>query len=148
MKKYQALAFRNLSAEINLAKVSKELRKAIIKNEATISKLATELQEQSKAMADRLFKGREAERDEVVKLRQEYSENKSEAVLAKLLEHKDFFATEAEWQNAVNDFYNDEYDAEVEKVDEDEFMEALSNAEIVLKANDYTAIECFFKNEN
>ncbi len=148
MKKYQALAFRNLSAEINLAKVSKELRKAIIKNEATISKLATELQEQSKAMADRLFKGREAERDEVVKLRQEYTKDKSEAILAKLLEHKDFFATEVEWQNAMNDLYNEDYTVEVEKVDEDEFLDALSNAEIVLKTNDYTSIECFFESEN
>jgi thioesterase domain-containing protein len=148
MKKYQALAFRNLSAEINLAKVSKELRKAIIKNEATISKLATELQEQSKAMADRLFKEREAERDEVVKLRQEYAKDKSEAILAKLLEHKAFFEAEAEWQNAVNDFYNEDYEAEIETVDEDEFMDALSSADIVLRANDYTSIECFFKAEN
>jgi hypothetical protein len=99
-------------------------------------------------MADRLFKGREAERDEVVKLRQEYAKDKSEAILAKLLEHKAFFEAEAEWQNAVNDFYNEDYEAEVEKVDEDEFMDALSSADIVLKANDYTSIECFFKAEN
>lgn len=138
-------------SRIELSGFDKQTRNAILRTHANLSPKHKEIEEQFKAIDDRLFKGEElrTKADEVSVLRKEYEKATSErreAINKELLmKYPDILDLEKESYTAKIDLLNEDVKVSIVRMNKENFVDSLVAAKMPVTAGDIEIIECLFE---
>lgn len=140
-------------SRIELSEFDKQVRNAILRTYANLLTKNKEIEEQLKAVDERIFKGEDLQKKlkEVAILREEYNTKKDNPVrLAEINKelkdnYQDYLELEGESYNAKNDLLLEEIKVSIVRLNQDAFIDGLVASNVKFTAADIAALDCLFE---